>query len=341
MVTEKGRNTGIDLMRLIAALMVVAIQTYPLASLSETGDFLVTRVLCRVAVPFFFMVTGYYVLPGCLKKGKGSRKLAGWFRKTSLLYGAAVLIYLPVNLYAGRLEGLTAGAVLRELLWNGTFYHLWYFPAALLGMGLTVFLIRRLGMRKTVFAVLILYVAGLLGDSYYGVAVQAAPLKAFYEWLWQWMDYTRTGLFFAPVFLCLGLVLRKQKPLSGKQSGIGTGICLGLMLAEGIVLHRFSLQRHDSMYLLLLPAMYFLFSWVRTWRVPAFPKACQMSALIYLIHPLCIIAVRGIGGALDLRWLLVDNSLVHFAAVAVSAAVLSAVPGILHRRKEALSDGEK
>ncbi len=226
-MTEKERNTGIDLMRLIAALMVVAIHTYPLASLSETGDFLVTRVLCRVAVPFFFMVTGYYVLPGCLEIGKGSRKLAGWFRKTALLYGAAVLIYLPVNLYAGRLEGLTAGAVLRELLWNGTFYHLWYFPAALLGMGLTVFLIRWLGMRKTVFAVLILYVAGLLGDSYYGAAVQAAPLKAFYEWLWQWMDYTRTGLFFAPVFLCLGLVLRKQKPLSGKQSGIGTGSAWG------------------------------------------------------------------------------------------------------------------
>ena len=98
MMTEKERNTGIDLMRLIAALMVVAIHTYPLASLSETGDFLVTRVLCRVAVPFFFMVTGYYVLPGCLKKGKGSRKLAGWFQKTSLLYGAAVLILSLIHI---------------------------------------------------------------------------------------------------------------------------------------------------------------------------------------------------------------------------------------------------
>ena len=53
---------GLDRFRIAAALLVVAIHTSPLASLSEGADFFLTRVLARVAVPFFFMVTGQFVL---------------------------------------------------------------------------------------------------------------------------------------------------------------------------------------------------------------------------------------------------------------------------------------
>ena len=53
---------GIDWMRLIAAILVIAIHTSPLASYNATGDFILTRVIARVAVPFFFMTTGYFTL---------------------------------------------------------------------------------------------------------------------------------------------------------------------------------------------------------------------------------------------------------------------------------------
>lgn len=51
-----------DHFRLIAALLVIAIHTSPLSSLSGDADFFFTRVLARVAVPFFFMVTGQFIL---------------------------------------------------------------------------------------------------------------------------------------------------------------------------------------------------------------------------------------------------------------------------------------
>lgn len=46
--------TGIDYFRFIAALLIIAIHTSPLGSFSETGDFMLTRIIARVAVPFFF-----------------------------------------------------------------------------------------------------------------------------------------------------------------------------------------------------------------------------------------------------------------------------------------------
>ena len=56
-------NCGwLDNFRLIAALLVAAIHTSPLGAFSPEGDFFFTRVLARVAVPFFFMVTGQFVV---------------------------------------------------------------------------------------------------------------------------------------------------------------------------------------------------------------------------------------------------------------------------------------
>ena len=48
---------GIDAFRIVAALLVVSIHTAPLSDLSPTADFILTRVVARVAVPFFFMTS--------------------------------------------------------------------------------------------------------------------------------------------------------------------------------------------------------------------------------------------------------------------------------------------
>lgn len=52
----------LDRFRLVAALLVIAIHTSPLTVFSEDADFFFTRVLARVAVPFFFMLTGHFTL---------------------------------------------------------------------------------------------------------------------------------------------------------------------------------------------------------------------------------------------------------------------------------------
>lgn len=60
--------TGIDFFRLIAAILIITIHTSPLASFSATGDFILTRIVARVAVPFFFMTSGFFfdfeIFPG-------------------------------------------------------------------------------------------------------------------------------------------------------------------------------------------------------------------------------------------------------------------------------------
>ena len=123
----KQRNLGgIDFFKFIAALVVVAIHTSPLSSFSVDADFILTRVLARIAVPFFLMVTGYFLLPQYLfEKSMDRRPLQHFLKKTVLLYGIAIIIYLPINFYAGQFEVTSIRDFLRILFFDGTFYHLW------------------------------------------------------------------------------------------------------------------------------------------------------------------------------------------------------------------------
>ncbi len=102
-----GRQAAIDNFRLLAATLVIAIHTSPLATYWETGDFWLTRVLARIAVPFFFMVSGYFL-------ARSNWKNTGRFvKKTLLLYGVAVALYLPLNWYSG---GYFLGEWVQKLL---------------------------------------------------------------------------------------------------------------------------------------------------------------------------------------------------------------------------------
>ena len=126
MRTAKKTVPTLDLFRLAAVLLVVMNHTSPLADVSAMADFWLTRVLARVAVPFFLMTTGYFLSRNHWA-GVGRQ-----LKKLCLLYGVCILLYLPVNLYAGSFTG--PADVLRKLLADGTFYHLWYFPATILGI---------------------------------------------------------------------------------------------------------------------------------------------------------------------------------------------------------------
>lgn len=76
-MSETRTYGGLDAFKLAAALLVVAIHTSPLGSISPGGDFFLTRVLARVAVPFFFLVTGQFVLGDALFRQPPETKKSG------------------------------------------------------------------------------------------------------------------------------------------------------------------------------------------------------------------------------------------------------------------------
>ena len=239
------------------------------------------------------------------------------------------------------------------LIFDGTFYHLWYFPAVILGCLVVIVLLRYFSERIVLGITILLYLVGVGGDSYFGLISRIPALKAVYELLFTVSSYTRNGIFYVPVFLFMGMMIRekmsmREEDAAGQTRSIkgdiaGLSVSLALMLVEGYLTFSMDLQRHNSMYLFLIPVMYFLFRLLLCipGNAPAWTR--NVSMIVYVIHPAVLIVLRGIAGLAGLTPLLVENALVQFISVAILsfafAALLDRMYSRLCRRKEAHENG--
>ncbi len=325
---------GLDVFRMIAAFLVVAIHTSPLGTFSAEADFFLTRELARLAVPFFFMVTGHFVLAGWVRgEDRDFGSIRRYLARVAVLYGVSVLLYLPIGIYAGHYWELTFSGALRMLFFDGTFYHLWYFPALLLGILIVSLLGRFCAPGLSLFVSSVLYLIGLLGDSYWGLAQKIPGVSDAYELGFRCFSYTRNGIFLAPLFLVMGALLErgaeKTKPV---VNAVGLGVTFALMAAEGFILRHFDFQRHDSMYLLLPFCMFFLYRLLLSWNRKTVGAFRKISMWIYILHPAVIVVVRGCAKAIGVSGIFVDNSLIHYLTVCAGSAAAGLAAVVVQTR---------
>lgn len=308
---------NIDIWRFIASFLIVAIHISPLAKINLEIDFYATRILGRIAVPLFLMITGYYLLEKSLKDQK---YLKGYTKKILMLYGFSIVLYLPINIYMEKYSHINVLQIIKDILLNGTFYHLWYFPALILGLWITNILLKKVGEEKTSILLLLLYLIGLFGDSYYGIAQRSKLLSAFYNIIFHISDYTRNGLFFTPIFLYMGYAIKTHKSKSSFHLHFSIIFFLCMTL-EGSILHHYHFQRHDSMYIFLIPSMYFLFQYLMENNKTSNKRIRKIATGIYLLHPLFIILIRYTSKLFGLEKILVENNLILYLLVSFGTLI--------------------
>lgn len=329
-MSQKQKSGGLDIFRIIAALLVISIHTSPFSGISENLDFFVTRIVARVAVPFFFMVTGQYILSDFYnqnrKKKPDASKIWNYIKKLFFMYIISIIIYIPIGIYAGHYRGLDLFGALKMLLFDGTFYHLWYFPACIIGVLLVYGMSRWLDIGMMTAIAVVLYIVGLLGDSYYGLTVKVPALNVIYNAMFRVFSYTRNGFFFAPVFLVLGIRSEEySKKISGAGRLVGLLLSFILMTVEGFALHVNGMQRHDSMYVFLPAVMIFLYQLLSDIEMEPKKQLRRLSTWIYILHPAVIVILRAAAKLVPAAAHVVGNSLLNFfvvSAVSVFAAWL-------------------
>ena len=331
MKTANKNYIGIDIFRVIAAIFIIAIHTSPFCSYNAWADFILTRVIARIAVPFFFMTSGFFLIS---RYQYSTKKLKIFVKKTASIYSVAIVLYIPINIYNEyfQTENLLPN-IIQDIIFDGTLYHLWYLPASLIGGVFAWYLVRRLGYCGAFFVAAVLYFIGLFGDSYYGLSEKNVILEGFYTLLFQELDYTRNGIFFAPIFFLMGGWIADNKiRFSHTIAWILFVFMMSFMLVEGVILHQFGLQRHDSMYFFLVPCMYFLFQALLYFQGRRYAWMRDVSLLVYIIHPMIIVFIRFAAKVLHMQTLFVENSAVHFFLVVVVSMFFSVAVVVLWRR---------
>ena len=332
----KKNYIQMDYAKFFAAILVVAIHIPPLQDVNETASLVLQQVICRLAVPFFFLCSGFFLGKKLERKADTMR----YAKRIATMYLLWSALYLPAILERFWKQNKTLGENLGELLRRffliGSYIQLWYLLGTLYGVLVLYLLLQVKGMTKNRLAVLalVVYLFGVAGNSYRHLWDGMPGIVAVLGGYRDWFATTRNGFFFAFPFLTMGYLL------SGKQDKVKntvkwTGALLLSLLA--LFVEFFALERWGSiasfdMYLMTPVAVGCLFCLLLTVQVSEKRQAAgQMlrgiSTYIFLLHMMVNFYFKKIP-FLKKGWM--SHSFSHFLLVLLASILIAMV---LQKRK--------
>lgn len=261
---------GVDVFKFAMAVFIIVLHTHPFYGVNQRLNFM-ADVLCRVAVPYFFAATGFLLEKKISNCGTDIRKiLRDYISRILKLYVVWTAVYLPIIVYTKIINcerGVTYAlfTFVRDFVFCGSYAHLWYLPATAIGVILVFFLKRTIGIKKAGILLTAFYLIGLLAQSYFGFLQMAFEESGI---IWNALKgikmiivTSRNGVFFGGIFIYIGVIVaegdiqHKWKPYLGRIAAAG---CVFLLFAEAAGLHKIGFVREEDMYLMLVPAVFFL-----------------------------------------------------------------------------------
>lgn len=170
---QKRQFPSIDVMKLVCAILVVASHTNPLSSVNEYLNYGLVQYIARLGVPFFFVAAGYFCFRKTTLENFNSRIPFEYAKRIFTLYFIWTAIYFPqicYNVYENG-NGIKIGVIdrIRNLMFVG-YHHLWYLLSTVQAVLIITFALKKgLKIEKIVLAGAMLYMVGLLGQSYFEI----------------------------------------------------------------------------------------------------------------------------------------------------------------------------
>lgn len=239
---------SIDIAKLLAAIMIIALHTSPLEDFTRIGDKALIG-LCRIGVPLFFTMSAYLFF---LKEGDyGSRLKKYCLRivKYWVVYSALGIIILKPPL------GFN---IIRTFLFDG-FGVVWFFHGLIVAMSLFVLLLVINGegeLKWYVYVIPIaLYICSLAMNTYFSVL--PGGCKRFLETYYYPVFVTaRNGFFSGTIYMLIGyLIAKNENKQSLKSVVIRLGIYTVLFLTELFISWNVTEKIHGRELFLTMPLL--------------------------------------------------------------------------------------
>jgi len=307
-MSSEKRIISIDIARIIAALLVVSIHVSVFYEFSSFNFFL-NNIIARLAVPFFFVVSGYFAAIK-LRGPDGNSYIWEYVKKIFFVYAAWSIVYFPFDFITifeiyQKIDTAILTYIKRSIF-MGSHYYLWFFTAQISSAVIFYFFYKYGKLRYLFFILPFLYIIGLLGDSYY----YAIKDNAFWLQIYRIIDFwgtTKNGLFFGLPLFSLGYLAEKYNSSIGREKVvcllIGSFSFYALewvFLADKLTLEKYSFN------IFLAPTIFFLFLWLIKLDINGknmfIPHARDISLLIYCGHGIFL---------LFLKYFLIQNHIDH------------------------------
>ena len=236
----------LDIMKFVMAIVVVAIHTRPELSFSSPVVVGLFEAVYTIAVPFFFMASGFLLfrkisLP---LSEEGELRIKSYLKKICKLYLIWTVIYLPLTVYGFYQDGLpllkSIAIFFRNILLVGENYMswpLWYLLALIVAVGI-IYALLKLKLSKNWIVAISVFMAIIgVGLDY---CKENAILQPITDLYFSVFLKTRNGFFVGFFYVALGMFLSHKENLSLSLLLVTAllgfvGIIMGVPLSSALV----------------------------------------------------------------------------------------------------------
>ncbi len=296
---------GIDLMKFIASIFVVAIHTGPFADINPMLNTIVCEGIARLGVPLFFLASAFLFYSGGNREGK----VVKYLKRMGIRYLCWFLIMLPITIYDRFIVStyslpITIIRFIRSFFVTSTFSGSWFLVSCAFCVILFAFidkLDKKTGHILTIILSSCSYLICVF-TSAYGALIERIGLSDVYN-LYEMIfanPYTSflVGIPYFAVARYLvnnDLKIKHIKPLAA--------ISVVLLVLEVVLTLRFNLHKTTDCYFMLLPCAAMLFSLIKnaTINIKSASTMRKMSTIIFFSHFIWLFALRVIGAVLNIE----------------------------------------
>lgn len=341
----KERNELVDILKFAAAVMVVGIHCGPLNSFSVLWNNILFQGFCRIAVPFFFTISAYFLFRKYTNNRSQERQIIiNYVKRMGKLYMFWFIVLFPVIYkirYLGFMPNLgrkkAAFNFLKEFIWSSSFQGSWYLNACIVCACLIFWLQKRMNIKQLMVIGSGCFIFTVLVSAYYevfspfigtvyekGLLVFSAPYNMFLAG----MIYFVIGKYIAES--------NKEDLIFWKCRKLGLIVSIIGVFLEALYMHTHSYARASDCFFMLLPATYFIVINAVYYKKKFYlPKSLlyflrNSSVIIYIVHFVVLGFVNGRGKNL---LHISSNTLIQYIVVLLLSIFISAFLLILERYK--------
>ncbi len=295
------RNTSIDIAKMIFAVLVIAIHSDLFSDVNDTLYLNFTKGIAVIAVPFFFVTSGYFFYDRICK----GKKLMPYLMKILIVFLAFTVLDGIVVFLLNSDEVLSnVPDFLHMLLLSGPRLKYWYMTSLLLALIVVIPFWRRKNIIPLLVLGIVMYIVMMTVDSYYVLTRPMLP-DSFVECAFGYCNIfhgPQAGISSSLMFVSLGAFINKYKP--GFNILMLVGALILFFVELNVVQHRMFWGGRMYLSLIIVAPLIFMFCLAHPGREFDTSFYSDWCLYTYMTHHFVVFALMDIGITGSLNFLL-------------------------------------
>lgn len=314
------------------AIFVVVLHAHPMLDISESWDFYISGGITRIAVPFFFTASGFFLFRKIDTEKFEFNDMKKYCYRLMKMYLVWTLVYMPFHLREiyqadNHLKALLG--YIKNIILIGSHYHLWYLLASVVAVIAIGYLLRKgFSLNKIAWLGFAAFIIPMLSRGYYGFYLMMFPDGSIINDIMVILSKVVSpinGITEGVLYVTLGAIIAK----GGFRFSYNT-VLAGCILSwiiwnvENVLLYQYGICTYgNTASLTVVPAVLFTFLLslnIRLGNWHGWKILREMSLYIYLIHPIFLWVVNVLYNKV---FMIPTNHLAIFAIALVITMIVS------------------